>query len=107
LPQPNHYPTKTCEARPWTSAGGFAISASAKYEAAFRDNAIDEQVLRDLTAEDLKEIGVAAVGDRRKLLAGSRSWPPHRALGGASLAAQCGRAPKTPEASAERRPLTS
>jgi hypothetical protein len=51
LPQPNHYPTKTCEARPWTSAGGFAISASAKYEAAFRDNAIDEQVLRDLTAE--------------------------------------------------------
>jgi hypothetical protein len=40
-----------------------------KYEAAFRDNAIDEQVLRHLTAEDLKEIGVATVGDRRKLLA--------------------------------------
>jgi hypothetical protein len=39
-----------------------------EYEAAFRDNAIDEQVLRDLTAEDLKEIG-ATVGDRRKLLA--------------------------------------
>jgi hypothetical protein len=39
-----------------------------KYEAAFRDNAIDEQVLRHLTAEDLKEIGVATVGDRRKLL---------------------------------------
>ncbi len=28
-----------------------------KYEAAFRDNAIDEQVLRHLTPEDLKEIG--------------------------------------------------
>ena len=48
-----------------------------EYEAALRDNAIDEQVLRDLTAEDLKEIG-ATVGDRRKLLAGSRSWPPRR-----------------------------
>jgi hypothetical protein len=28
-----------------------------KYEAAFRDNEIDETVLRDLTAEDLKEMG--------------------------------------------------
>lgn len=35
------------------------------------------EVLRDLTAEDLKEIG-ATVGDRRKLLPGSRSWPPRR-----------------------------
>ena len=40
-----------------------------QYEAAFRDNAIDERVLPHLTAEDLKEIGVATVGDRRKLLA--------------------------------------
>ena len=40
-----------------------------KYEAAFRENGIDEQVLRHVTAEDLREIGVATVGDRRKLLA--------------------------------------
>jgi hypothetical protein len=40
-----------------------------KYEAAFCDNGIDEQVLHHLTVEDLKEIGVATVGDRRKLLA--------------------------------------
>ena len=40
-----------------------------KYEAAFHENAIDERVLRHLTAEDLKEIGVATIGDRRKLLA--------------------------------------
>ena len=32
-----------------------------KYEAAFRDNEIDETVLPDLTAEDLKEIGVTAL----------------------------------------------
>ena len=40
-----------------------------EYEAAFRANAVDASVLPELTAEDLKEIGVAAVGHRRKLLA--------------------------------------
>ena len=39
-----------------------------KYEAAFRENEIDETVLTDLTAEDLKELGVTALGHRRKLL---------------------------------------
>jgi class 3 adenylate cyclase/tetratricopeptide (TPR) repeat protein len=39
-----------------------------RYEAAFRDNEIDEQVLSSLTQEDLKEIGVAPVGHRRMLL---------------------------------------
>jgi len=38
------------------------------YESAFRDNRIDAAVLPKLTLEDLKDIGVAAVGDRRKLL---------------------------------------
>ena len=37
------------------------------------DNGIDEAVLPQLTAEDLKEIGVATVGDRRKLLAAIRA----------------------------------
>ena len=40
-----------------------------KYEATFRENEIDETVLPDLTAEDLKELGVTALGHRRKLLA--------------------------------------
>src|SRR6201998_2724117 len=39
-----------------------------KYEAAFRENEIDETVLPNLTAEDLKELGVAALGHRRTLL---------------------------------------
>jgi class 3 adenylate cyclase/tetratricopeptide (TPR) repeat protein len=39
-----------------------------RYEAAFRDNAIDDTVLPNLTAEDLKELGVSLVGHRRKLL---------------------------------------
>src|SRR5208337_1538222 len=75
-----------------------------KYEAAFRDNGIDEAVLAHLTVEDLKEIGVATVGDRRRLLSAiaeldapsssteRRSPPTER--------------PKTPEVSAERRPIT-
>jgi hypothetical protein len=39
-----------------------------KYEALFRENDIDETVLPNLTAEDLKELGVASLGHRRKLL---------------------------------------
>jgi class 3 adenylate cyclase len=39
-----------------------------RYEAAFRENRIDDAVLPSLTAEDLKEVGVVSVGDRRKLL---------------------------------------
>jgi hypothetical protein len=39
-----------------------------KYEAAFRENEIDEAVLASLTHETLKELGVTAVGHRLKLL---------------------------------------
>ena len=39
-----------------------------QYERAFREAAIDDTVLPSLTAEDLKELGVHAVGHRRKLL---------------------------------------
>ena len=39
-----------------------------KYEAAFSDNEVDDSVLPNLTAEDLKELGVTALGHRRKLL---------------------------------------
>jgi class 3 adenylate cyclase len=39
-----------------------------KYEAAFRENEITEKVLPSLTAEDLKELGVTALGHRRILL---------------------------------------
>lgn len=38
------------------------------YETAFRDNKIDSTVLPNLTAEDLKDLGVGSVGHRRKLL---------------------------------------
>jgi hypothetical protein len=39
-----------------------------QYEAAFRENAIDDTVLLNLTAEDLKDLGISLVSHRRKLL---------------------------------------
>jgi class 3 adenylate cyclase/tetratricopeptide (TPR) repeat protein len=39
-----------------------------RYDAAFRDNDIDRSVLPRLTPEDLRDIGVASVGHRRRLI---------------------------------------
>src|SRR5215472_16608288 len=39
-----------------------------RYEAAFRENNVTGEVLPKLTAEDLKDLGVVPVGDRRLLL---------------------------------------
>ena len=55
-----------------------------QYEQAFRENAIDDAVLLELTADDLKDLGVSLVGHRRKLLAAiaalrSESGPKPRA----------------------------
>jgi hypothetical protein len=57
-----------------------------QYEAAFRDNRIDFRVLPKLTTEDLKDLGVVTVGDRRfcsKRLRHSvrRTRPPSRVIG--------------------------
>src|SRR5215471_11543948 len=69
-----------------------------EYEPAFRANAIDGSVLLTLTAEDLKDLGVALVGHRRKML-------------NAIAALSAGPTPSQPEpplmpAGAERRHLT-
>jgi class 3 adenylate cyclase len=66
-------------------------------EEAFRDNAIDAAVLPELTADDLKDLGVSLVGHRRKLLAAI-----------AALRADGTAVPETAAAapSAERRQLT-
>ena len=39
-----------------------------EYEEKFRDHKIDGKVLASLTADDLRDIGVSSVGDRRRLL---------------------------------------
>ena len=48
----------------WLSALGLG-----QYAQAFADNDIDVETLRELTADDLKELGVASLGHRKKLLA--------------------------------------
>jgi hypothetical protein len=45
-----------------------------RYEQAFRENEIDLRVLPELTADDLKELGVAAIGQLPYLF--SKSEPP-------------------------------
>jgi class 3 adenylate cyclase/predicted ATPase len=40
-----------------------------QYEQTFRENDVDAEVLRELTAEDLIGLGVVSIGHRRKLLA--------------------------------------
>ena len=47
---------------PWTSWFGCGALASNSMRRVFRENEIDDTVLPSLTAEDLKELGVAASG---------------------------------------------
>ena len=77
-----------------------------RYAPAFRDNDINGELLRRLTAEDLRELGVASVGHRRRLL------DAIAALGASTPAADTSGVPaeKTkilaPGGDAERRQLT-
>jgi hypothetical protein len=45
------------------------------YVPAFRENDIDGDVLRSLTAEDLRDLGIASVGHRRRLLDAIKRLP--------------------------------
>ena len=49
-----------------------------QYEEAFRDNAIDVAILPELTADDLKELGVSLVGHSRKHLGAIAAPVPER-----------------------------
>jgi class 3 adenylate cyclase len=56
-----------------------------QYEPAFCDNDIDARVLPRLTVEDLRELGIASIGHRRRLLdaiaaLGTPETPPAPAL---------------------------
>ena len=48
-----------------TWLGGLGLG---QYGQLFQDNAIDLEVLPHLTGDDLREMGVVAIGHRRKLL---------------------------------------
>ena len=76
------------------------------YEANFRDNKIDADVLPKLTADDLKDIGVSAVGDRVRLLAAIAALTGATPPVDASASPPKSAPPKGPHPSAERRPIT-
>ena len=77
-----------------------------QYEANFRDNKINADLLPRLTNDDLKDIGVSALGDRLQLL------DAIAALAGAKVPADVSVSPSKPAllkgsgVPAERRPIT-
>jgi class 3 adenylate cyclase len=77
-----------------------------RYEEAFRENEIDAEILPKLTADDLKDLGVIAVGHRRKLLEwiGALARPALAPQAEPSVPAEA--APIARPAEAERRQLT-
>ena len=79
-----------------------------RYEAAFRDNEINERVLPSLTQEDLKEIGIGPVGHRRLLLEAIAALHADKGGNASSAdAATTSSAPSiSPEDRAERRQVT-
>jgi class 3 adenylate cyclase len=66
-----------------------------QYEAAFRENEIDDKVLPKLRAEDLKDLGVTIVGHRRTMLSAIES-----------LAAAAAATPTPPKESSVPPPIT-
>src|SRR5262245_11000640 len=80
-----------------------------KYEAAFRDNEIDGTVLPSLTHENLKELGVTALGHRLKLLdaiAALRADTSAKTVPTAPAATAAPTSAPPAEAAGERRYLT-
>ena len=75
-----------------------------QYVPAFRDNDIDGQVLRRLTGEDLRELGVTSVGHRRRLLDAVAVLSDNQLA--AELPPASSPAPHAAAESAQRRQLT-
>ena len=75
-----------------------------RYEQAFRENEIDLRVLPELTADDLKELGVVAIGHRRLLLKAIADLAAGAGRGAAEDVPAAIPVNATPEA--ERRQLT-
>jgi predicted ATPase/class 3 adenylate cyclase len=84
-------------------AGWLRSLGLGQYEEAFRDNDIDGEVLRHLTADDLVSIGVSSVGHRRRLLSAAAALASQRAAGNVAPA---GSPATVQSAGTERRQLT-
>jgi class 3 adenylate cyclase len=97
-----------CQVGGIADIGGWLRSLGlGEYEAAFRDNDIDGQILPELTAEDLIGLGIASIGHRRKLLAAIAGLRDAPSLTAAAPPPITAKPPgRTDTGSAERRQLT-
>ncbi len=77
-----------------------------EYEERFRENRIGADVLPRLTSGDLKDIGVSAVGDRRRLLHAIAALVAARSADVSVSQSRPAPAKGRPQGSAERRPIT-
>ena len=77
-----------------------------QYETNFRDNKIDADLLPRLTNDVLKDIGVAAAGDRLRLLGAIAALDTTKPLAAGAASPPKAAALKGAEQSAERRPIT-
>ena len=79
-----------------------------RYEAAFRENDVDRELLLNLTADDLKEIGVTSFGHRRRLLEAIEALRLKEMPAGEAVRLPVSPSgnPGSSESIAERRPLS-
>jgi hypothetical protein len=77
-----------------------------QYASAFHDNAIDAETLRELTADDLKDLGVNLIGHRRKLLAAIAALGPDPRTGAPIATGEQVQPGRDGSFGAERRQLT-
>jgi class 3 adenylate cyclase len=77
-----------------------------QYEANFRDNKIDADLLPRLTEDRLKDMGVSALGDRLRLLDAIGALASTKPLADGATPPPRATALKGAEQSAERRPIT-
>src|SRR4051794_3005212 len=80
-----------------------------QYEQAFRDNDVDADVLPELTADELRELGVTSLGHRKRLLAAITALRAGRAAPAAAVPppdTSADTPPAVPPGEAERRQLT-
>jgi class 3 adenylate cyclase len=77
-----------------------------QYEEKFRDNKIDAELLPRLTGDDLKDIGVSALGDRLRLLDAIATLVGAKPPADIAVSSLKSALPRTPQVSAERRPVT-
>jgi hypothetical protein len=75
-----------------------------QYLPAFRANDIDGEVLRRLTAEDLRELGIASIGHRRRLLDAIAALDTPEPSPPATAAQPARRGSNRPRRGAARRP---